>query len=154
MTDAQRVALIALCDAKLAEFLERRGSEVYAHRQTALGNLSGTIRYDVLRRAGFRCELCGVAGSEQALHIDHIIPRKHGGQDAIENLQTLCWHCNGNKGDRDATDFRAVREGLNARDAGCVFCELPQDRIIAQNSLALAFYDGFPVTKYHALVIP
>lgn len=36
----------------------------------------------------------------------------------------------------------------------CVFCTIPDERIIEQNDLAYAIYDGFPVTKYHTLVIP
>ena len=154
LTESQRQALIVQCDQKLAEFLEKRGAELYAHRQTALGDLSGTLRYQVLTRAGFRCELCGVPADEQALHVDHIIPRARGGQDLRENLQALCWRCNGNKGDRDTTDFRAVREGMDARHAGCVFCDPPSREIIAQNTLAIASYDRFPVTSLHTLVIP
>jgi ATP adenylyltransferase len=41
ITDAQHQELIALCDAKLAEFLEGRGANVYAHRAMALGDLPG-----------------------------------------------------------------------------------------------------------------
>lgn len=36
----------------------------------------------------------------------------------------------------------------------CVFCRLPQTSVIDENDLALAFYDLFPVTKYHTLIIP
>lgn len=36
----------------------------------------------------------------------------------------------------------------------CLFCEIPKERIILENSLAYAIYDGFPVTTHHALVIP
>jgi ATP adenylyltransferase len=154
LTDAQCQTLVALCDAKLAEFLERRGADIYAHRQTALGDLSGTLRYQVLVRAGFRCELCGAPANEQAIQVDHIIPRNHGGKDLIENLQALCWLCNANKGDRDATDFRLVREGRDARQEGCVFCDPPLDRVITQNTLAVAIYDRSPVTHLHALTIP
>jgi 5-methylcytosine-specific restriction endonuclease McrA len=29
---------------------------------------------------------------------DHIMPRVHGGEDKIENLQTMCRECNQRKG--------------------------------------------------------
>ncbi len=154
LTPEERQDLIAVCDAKVAEYLQKRGAKAYDHRRMALGDLSGTVRYEVLRRARLRCELCGVSATEERLEVDHIIPRKHGGKDVLENLQALCWRCNANKGDRDATDFRAVRQGLDAMANGCVFCELPKDRVVAENTLALAFRDGFPVTPLHTLIIP
>ena len=36
----------------------------------------------------------------------------------------------------------------------CPFCEIPRERIIAENDLAFAVPDGFPVTKGHTLIIP
>ena len=36
----------------------------------------------------------------------------------------------------------------------CVFCSLPQDRIIDSNDLAMVIRDGFPVSPGHTLVIP
>lgn len=36
----------------------------------------------------------------------------------------------------------------------CIFCELTKNRIIHENEHAVAFYDLFPVTEKHALVIP
>lgn len=36
----------------------------------------------------------------------------------------------------------------------CVFCQLPAEKIIDSNELAMAFYDGYPVTQYHTLIIP
>ena len=36
----------------------------------------------------------------------------------------------------------------------CVFCSIDRARIIAENELAYAIYDGFPVTKLHSLIIP
>jgi len=40
---------------------------------------------------------------------------------------------------------------------GCLFCELQisdRERIIAENELAYAVRDGFPVSRYHSLFIP
>ncbi|MGM0652183.1 MAG: HIT family protein [Bacillota bacterium] len=36
----------------------------------------------------------------------------------------------------------------------CVFCKIESLDIIAENKLALAFYDASPVSKGHTLVIP
>ena len=41
------------------------------------------------------------------------------------------------------------------KDNQCMFCNLSQDKeIIAENDLAIAFYDGFPVNPGHSLIIP
>jgi ATP adenylyltransferase len=127
---------------------------LYDHRRAALGYLSGSLRYEVSKNAGFRCELCGISADERAIEVDHIVPRKHGGEDDLTNLQALCFKCNANKGARDDVDFRVIREGINARQSGCVFCQIPEERVIAYNALAVAIYDKYPVTNLHALIIP
>jgi diadenosine tetraphosphate (Ap4A) HIT family hydrolase len=154
LSSAERSELIEICDAKLRDYIEKRGAGVYDHRRTALGEISGTVRYEVLKAARFRCELCGVSAEEAALQVDHIIPRKHGGMDLIENLQALCWQCNANKGDRDATDFRAVRAEMDAKQTDCPFCSLVSGRVLMRNTLAVAFRDAYPVTALHTLVAP
>ena len=154
LTNDQRDELIRICDAKVEEYLQQRGSRAYDHRRTALGELSGTLRYQVLSRAGFRCELCGISADEQALEVDHILPRRHGGKDDETNLQALCWRCNANKGARDDTDFRAVRSAMDVRQAECSFCDINTDRILSTNTLAVAVRDAYPVTQLHTLIIP
>jgi ATP adenylyltransferase len=150
----ERGELIRLCDAAINSYLQKRGAAIYDHRRAALGYLSGSLRYEVLKNAGFRCELCGISADERAIEVDHIVPRKHGGEDDLTNLQALCFKCNANKGARDDVDFRVIREGINARQSGCVFCQIPEERVIAYNALAVAMYDKYPVTNLHALIIP
>ena len=36
----------------------------------------------------------------------------------------------------------------------CVFCNLKKEEIILENDLAVAFFDNFPVSKGHVLIIP
>jgi diadenosine tetraphosphate (Ap4A) HIT family hydrolase len=36
----------------------------------------------------------------------------------------------------------------------CLFCHTENERIIAENDLAYAVRDGFPVTELHTLIIP
>jgi ATP adenylyltransferase len=143
-----------LCDERIELYVEQRGERIWAHRGKAAGYLSGTLKFEVLKRAQFRCELCGISADEKALEVDHIRPRNHGGTDDAENLQALCYSCNAMKRDRDATDFRPWRAQYELRHEGCVFCEVPASRVIAENRLAYAIRDGFPVTPLHTLVIP
>jgi ATP adenylyltransferase len=154
LSSDERNELIRLCDEKVSAYLQKRGTAAYDHRRAALRYLSGSLRYEVLKRAGFRCELCGISADDRAIEVDHILPRKHGGKDDLTNLQALCFKCNANKGARDDEDFRAVREGLSARQLGCIFCDVPADRVIASNTLAFALLDNYPVTRLHTLVIP
>jgi len=153
-TPAQIESLRNACDEKLSEYISNRGNLIWSHRSKSAGYISGTLKYEVLKAAKFRCELCGISADEVALEVDHIIPRNKGGSDDLSNLQALCFSHNAMKRDRDDTDFRAVRELYSVKVAGCIFCELPPDRIIAQNELAVAIRDGFPVTPLHSLIIP
>lgn len=154
LTDSDRHELLALCERRLAKFLEQRGGSVWQHRSGADGYVPGSVRYEVLKRAKYRCELCGAHEDQAALHIDHIIPRSKGGSDDISNFQSLCVTCNTSKRDRDDTDFRAVLASYDQRADACVFCELPAERIINENELCVAIRDGFPVTPMHTLIIP
>ncbi len=98
--------LTELCESKLDEYKARRGRQIWQHRRVSAGYIPGTLRYEVLKRARFRCELCGVSADVRALEVDHIVPRNRGGTDDPDNLQALCFSCNATKRDRDATDFR------------------------------------------------
>lgn len=146
--------LIDLCQQKIDEYTHKRGERIWQHRKLSSGLISGTVRYEVLKRAGTRCELCGVSNEVKALEVDHIVPRNKGGTDDLSNLQALCYSCNAMKRDRDDTSFTKVRESYNHRETGCLFCEIPIGRVILENELAYAIRDGFPVTELHTLVIP
>ena len=154
LTHEQVAELTRLCQEKLDEFKQNRGSAIWQHRKLSDGYISGTIRYEILKRAKFRCELCGISAEIKALEVDHIIPRNKAGSDDPSNLQSLCYSCNSMKRDRDDTDFRKVAESYQDREAGCIFCEMPKESVVLQNELCLAVEDKFPVTPGHMLVIP
>ncbi len=61
--------------------------------------MTPALRYQILLRDGFRCQICG-RGAEDGvkLHIDHIKPVKLNGKSDPENLRTLCELCNIGKG--------------------------------------------------------
>lgn len=153
MPVASEPELIKICEDKIEQYLERRGQHVWDHRRKSTGYIPGTLRYDVLKRARFRCELCGIAADEKALEVDHIQPRNHGGTDDINNLQALCYSCNAMKRDRDDADFRGVAKAYEERKKGCIFCS-PGRPIVAEDELSYAIRDGYAVTPGHALVIP
>lgn len=49
----------------------------------------------------YHCAECGIADSSRiCFQVDHIIPMNNGGKSIAENLQILCRHCNGIKGDQ------------------------------------------------------
>ena len=153
-TEAQRAALQAMSDKAIKDYISKRGEVIWGHRRPDSGYASGSIRYNVLKRAKHRCELCGGHEDQVALHVDHIISRSKGGPDDISNFQALCITCNTNKRDTDDTDFRDVVDSYSDREAGCIFCDLGAGRIIAENELCFAIRDAFPVTEHHTLVIP
>jgi ATP adenylyltransferase len=153
LTSDERTKLLALCDEAVANYTGRRGRKLYDHRRPALGDISGTVRYEVLRRAGFRCDLCGISAEERAIEVDHIVPRRHGGSDEVSNLQALCYKCNANKGARDDSDLRAVRAAMGHRSPECIFCDPGDRELVAHNELAFAMRDTYPVTTLHTLVV-
>jgi diadenosine tetraphosphate (Ap4A) HIT family hydrolase len=143
--------LITACQEKLEEYVESRGPEAIWGKRSSV---SGPVRYEVLKRAKFRCDLCGVGADVKALQVDHIIPRSRDGSDDLSNLQALCYTCNATKGDRDDTDFREVRASYSDREDGCPFCDPVEDNVVDRNELALALPDKYPVTDEHTLIIP
>jgi 5-methylcytosine-specific restriction endonuclease McrA len=58
------------------------------------------LRQLVRRRAKNFCEYCQMRQDQEPLsfHIEHIIPRRHGGKDVSNNLALACHHCNLRKG--------------------------------------------------------
>ena len=154
LSESEVEQLIALCREKVIEFLDERDSDVFAHRRVGREPISGSVRYSVLSKAKYRCELCGVSASVRALEVDHIIPRSLGGANDESNYQALCYVCNSNKSNRDSEDLRRIVDSYEHRDAVCVFCNEAKGRLVEENELALAFMDGFPVTEGHTLIIP
>ena len=142
-----------ICDAKIDEYIEKRGKKIWSHRQFSNDAISGSVRYEVLKRAKSKCELCGISSKEKSLDIDHIIPRTKGGTNDISNLQALCYTCNRQKNNKDDTDFRGIAATFDYREKDCIFCD-PKRTLLDENAYAIAFKDNYPVTKGHALIIP
>jgi len=145
--------LITLCDQKIEDYISKRGTKIWEHRRRNRKPVKGSTRYLVLKRADGRCELCGISKDEKALEVDHITPKNKNGKDIIDNYQALCYTCNSNKRDTDDTDFRNLGVKYDLRETNCIFCNYERETIL-ENELAIAFYDKYPVTLKHILIIP
>ncbi len=65
--------------------------------------ISLSLRYEILKRDGFRCIKCGRSPATDVgveLHVDHIISWANGGETVLDNLRTLCSDCNIGKSNR------------------------------------------------------
>ncbi len=157
LSNEEAEELIQLCEQKIAEFEVKRGDSIWSHRRRGHRPISGSVRYEVLSRAKGRCELCGITNEEKMLEVDHIFPKSLGGKDDLSNYQALCYSCNAAKRNTDDTDFRLFKTLYEHREENCLFCDIQsidRKRIIAENNLAYAIRDGFPVTEGHTLFIP
>ena len=63
--------------------------------------MTGAHRESVRQRASARCEYCRLpdfAMAPEDFHVEHIVARKHGGQNGADNLAWACIFCNLYKG--------------------------------------------------------
>lgn len=77
-----------------------RGKKLYrdeTYTPRSRRHIPDAIRLAVYERDGYACLHCGAT---EALSLDHIHPYSMGGEDTLENLQTLCRSCNSRKGAR------------------------------------------------------
>ena len=147
-------SLIGICQQKLAEYLRVHSGWRWSHRGKSDGYISASKKLKVLLDSKYRCLLCGKLEGDSFLTIDHIIPRKFGGGDDIENLQALCLSCNSLKSANDNTDLRKVAESYDDRSPGCPYCDFPASGYVSDSVLCYSIYDSNPVANGHLLIIP
>lgn len=78
-----------------------------------MAKVSKRLRYEILRRDGFRCRYCGATPEERELRVDHVIPEALGGPTEPSNLAASCDPCNNGKSSTtpDAPVVADVAEG-------------------------------------------
>lgn len=69
-------------------------------RKHRRGDISKSLRIDILNRDSYTCQTCGAKAPEVRLHIDHRIPRSKGGLTEKSNLWVMCEDCNLGKSDK------------------------------------------------------
>jgi 5-methylcytosine-specific restriction endonuclease McrA len=85
-------------DAVVAESRAKEAERTRRYRQRGGGQVSPSMRAQILERDGHACLECS---DTECLEIDHIIPLNKGGDPTHpDNLQTLCRPCNARKRDR------------------------------------------------------
>ena len=63
--------------------------------------IRAAVRDQVRQRARNRCEYCRLRQEHDrfhSFHVEHVIARKHGGTDDLDNLALACHQCNLHKG--------------------------------------------------------
>lgn len=154
LSNAEVTKLIEICQDQLDHFLETRAIDPWKHRRIPSAYIPGSKKYEVLKRAKGRCQLCGISAKLRALEVDHIVPRKFMGSDDISNLQALCYSCNAAKGASDDADLRDVAQAYSDREAGCAYCDPPIGTLVSQNELSYSIQDPNPITPGHMLIVP
>ena len=83
---------LKMCISDIIDKISPRARREPKHKKKKIGL---RLRLDVYKRDGYCCLICC---SSEDLSLDHIIPESKGGVSTIDNLQTLCRHCNAVKG--------------------------------------------------------
>lgn len=154
LSKSEQKELIEICNERIKEYIDKRGKKIWQHRRVSSKAIPGSVRYEVLKRAKGKCELCGISKEIKSLEVDHIIPRSKQGKDEISNYQALCYTCNAQKLNKDDTDFRNLANDFEYREKDCIFCNLPKKRIIDEDDFMIVIKDAYPITKDHTLIIP
>lgn len=145
---------LAICDEKIIDWIEKKKTRERAPEAGA------SARYEILRLAGGKCQLCGISSQVRPIDIDHIVPRSKANKEGKvrlhgklidvndpENLQALCFSCNRAKRNQDNTDFRrretVVRDGVAAchQDAG----NEAELKVLAGQALISALYEKLEI---------
>lgn len=109
--NAEIDAIKSICEEKISDWIQ-------AKKENKDPELNPSKRYEILKKAKGKCELCGISSKISPIDIDHVIPQSKARKDgkvlkneewidvnSEENLQALCFRCNRAKRDLDATDF-------------------------------------------------
>lgn len=64
---------------------------------TAVGSDYRKIFFSKYPQDDFICAGCKNSFPKSRIQVDHIVPQKHGGSNAITNLQPMCAPCNNKK---------------------------------------------------------
>ena len=108
------------------------------------GEVSDSLRYDILKRDNFSCVICGASAHQGVrLHVDHIIPISKGGKSTPDNLRTLCERCNIGKSNKLENEVKSIETTEKV-------CELCGSKLVRRKSKYGEFYGciKYPSCKF------
>lgn len=114
----------------------------FIRRPRPLARLS---RREVFARDQFTCQYCNKRSSE--LTLDHVIPRRRGGNHAWENLVSACRACNHRKAGRTPQEARMRLHRRPVRPAASLHSLLSAD--LEKRPTWRPFFPGFD-REWHA----
>lgn len=91
------------CVRRMNELKKEMPGDIYGNGETINNELDDETKREVKKKYP-SCLCCGEE-SKKFLEVDHINPRYFGGDNSIDNLQTLCRYCNTTKNTLEI-DFR------------------------------------------------
>lgn len=87
----------------------KKGCYMYdpdATENKSLKDFDAKTKKNALERDGYKCVMCGMGKDNGIdLQVDHIKARSNGGDNSLENAQTLCGSCNFRKKDLSQLAF-------------------------------------------------
>jgi hypothetical protein len=85
------------------------------------------IRQAVYNKYGGHCAYCGNEIDIKNMQVDHVIPKRIGGMDDINNLNPACRRCNHYKRAEKLERFRTLLLTLHERIKGNYICKVAED---------------------------
>jgi hypothetical protein len=95
-------------------------------------------RQAVYNKFGGHCAYCGNEIEIKDMQVDHVIPKRIGGMDDINNLNPACRRCNHYKRASSIERFRTLLLTLHERIKGNYICKVAEDYGI----IAVKEWDG------------
>ena len=89
----------------------------------------GFSRQALCRRDEFRCQYCDASPGQDALTIDHVVPRSRGGPTSWENCVAACADCNRVKADRTPREAGMALRTRPARPRWSPVLRVPRDQV-------------------------
>lgn len=117
--------------------------------------ISKRLRFEILRRDGFKCVYCGAAAADSELHVDHVEPVSLGGDDSPGNLVACCIDCNRGKASTSADAKPDLPDDYKAAAVAAQLTREKREAAIAEETALVAeIQDEFKSYWAHPSVWP